>query len=45
MLFDPPTSGSLMDSLKEQLNGMEWRLYMLYYPISEDDEKGKSDDD
>ena len=45
LLFDPPTSGSLMDSLKEQLNEMEWRLYMLYYPISEDDEKGKSDDD
>ena len=45
LLFDPPTSGSLMDSLKEQLNEMEWRLYILYYPISEDDEKGKSDDD
>lgn len=45
LLFDPPTSGSLMDSLKEQLKEMEWRLYMLYYPISEDDEKGKSDDD
>ena len=44
LLFDPPTSGSLMDSLKEQLKEMEWRLYMLYYPISEDDEKGKSDD-
>ena len=45
LLFDPPTSGSLTDSLKEQLNEMEWRLYILYYPISEDDEKGKSDDD
>lgn len=45
LLFDPPTSGSLMDSLKEQLKEMEWRLYMLYDPISEDDEKGKSDDD
>ena len=45
LLFDPPTSGSLMDSLKEQLNEMKWRLYILYYPISEDDEKGKSDDD
>ena len=44
LLFDPPTSGSLMDSLKEQLNEMEWRLYMIYDPISEDDEKGKSDD-
>ena len=44
LLFDPPTSGSLMDSLKEQLKEMEWRLYILYYPISEDDEKGKSDD-
>ena len=44
LLFDPPTSGSLMDSLKEQLKEMEWRLYMLYDPISEDDEKGKSDD-
>ena len=44
LLFDPPTSGSLMDSLKEQLREMEWRLYTLYYPISEDDEKGKSDD-
>lgn len=44
LLFDPPISGSLMDSLKEQLNEMEWRLYMLYDPISEDDEKGKSDD-
>ena len=43
LLFDPPTSGSLMDSLKEQLKEMEWRLYMLYDPISEDDEKGKSD--
>ena len=31
-----------MDSLKEQLKEMEWRLYMLYDPISEDDEKGKS---
>lgn len=45
LLFDPPTSGSLMDSLKEQLKEMEWRLYMLYDTISEDDEKGKSDDD
>ena len=44
LLFDPPTSGSLMDSLKEQLKEMEWRLYMLYDPISEYDEKGKSDD-
>ena len=44
LLFDQPTSGSLMDSLKEQLKEMEWRLYMLYDPISEDDEKGKSDD-
>ena len=44
LLFDPPISGSLMDSLKEQLNEMKWRLYMLYDPISEDDEKGKSDD-
>lgn len=40
LLFDPPTSGSLMDSLKEQLKEMEWRLYMLYDPISEDDKKG-----
>ncbi len=44
LLFDPPISGSLMDSLKEQLKEMEWRLYILYDPISEDDEKGKSDD-
>ena len=44
LLFDPPTTGSLMDSLKEQLKEMEWRLYMLYYPISEDDEKGENDD-
>ena len=44
LLFDPPTSGSLMDSLKEQLKEMEWRLCILYDPISEDDEKGKSDD-
>ena len=44
LLFDPPTSGSLMDSLKEQLKEMECRLYILYDPISEDDEKGKSDD-
>lgn len=44
LLFDPPTSGSLMDSLKEQLKEMEWRLYMLYDPISEDDKEGKSDD-
>ena len=34
LLFDPPTSGSLMDSLKEQLKEMEWRLYILYDPIS-----------
>ena len=45
LLFDPPTTGSLMDSLKEELKEMKWRLYILYYPISEDDEKGKSDDD
>ena len=44
LLFDPPTSGSLMDSLKEQLKEMEWRLYIMYYPVSHD-EKGKSDDD
>ena len=44
LLFDPPTCGSLMDSLKEQLKEMEWRLYMLYDHISEDDEKGNSDD-
>ena len=41
LLFDPPTSGSLMDSLKEQLKEMEWRLYIMYYPVSADDEKGK----
>ena len=42
LLFDPPTSSALMDSLKEQLKEMEWRLYILYYSISEDDEKGES---
>ena len=45
LLFDPPTSGSLMDSLKEQLKEMEWRLYIMYYPVSADDEKGRKDDD
>lgn len=45
LLFDPPTTGSLMDGLKEQLKEMEFRLYILYYPISEDDEKGENDDD
>ena len=45
LLFDPPTSGSLMDSLKEQLKEMEWRLYIMYYPVSADDEKGRNDDD
>ena len=44
LLFDPPTSGSLMDSLKEQHKEMECRLYILYDPISEDDEKGENDD-
>ena len=44
LLFDPQTSGSLMDSLKEQRKEMECRVYILYDPISEDDEKGKSDD-
>ena len=43
LLFDPPTNGSLMDSLTEQFKETEWRLYILYYPISEDDKKGKSD--
>lgn len=45
LLFDPPTSASLMDSLKEQLKEMEWRLYMLCYPVSEDDKKGENGDD
>lgn len=45
LLFDPPTSGSLMDSLKEQLKEMEWRLYIMYYPVSVDDKKGENDDD
>lgn len=45
LLFDPPTSGSLMDSLKEQLKEMEWRLYIMYYPVSEDDKKGENNDD
>ena len=45
LLFDPPTSSALMDSLKEQLNEMEWRLYIMYYPVSEDDKKGENDDD
>ena len=45
LLFDPPTTGSLMDSLKEQLKEMEFRLYILYYPISEDDKKGENDND
>ena len=45
LLFDPPTSGSLMDSLKEQLKEMEWRLYIMYYHVSEDDKKGENDDD
>ena len=45
LLFDPPTSGSLMDSLKEQLKEMEWRLYIMYYSVSEDDKKGENDDD
>lgn len=44
LLFDPPATGSLMDSLKEQLKEMEFRLYILYYPISEDDKKGENDD-
>ena len=44
LLFDPPTSGSLMDSFKEQLKEMEWRLYIMYYPISADDKKGEDDD-
>ena len=45
LLFDPPTTGSLMDSLKEELKEMKWRLYILYYPISEDDKKGENDND
>ena len=45
LLFDPPTSSALMDSLKEQLKEMEWRLYIMYYPVSADDEKGRNDDD
>lgn len=45
LLFDPPTSGSLMDSLKEQLKEMKWRLHIMYYPVSQNDEKGKSDGD
>lgn len=45
LLFDPPTSGALMDSLKEQLKEMEWRLYIMYYPVSVDDKKGENDDD
>lgn len=45
LLFDPPTSSALMDSLKEQLKEMEWRLYIMYYPVSEDDKKGENDDD
>lgn len=44
LLFDPPTNGSLMDSLEKQLKEMEWRLYIMYYHVSHD-EKGKSDDD
>ena len=45
LLFDPPTSSALMDSLKEQLKEMEWRLYIMYYPVSADDKKGENDDD
>lgn len=45
LLFDPPTSSALMDSLKEQLKEMEWRLYIMYYPVSVDDKKGENDDD
>lgn len=45
LLFDPPTSGSLMDSLKEQLKEMEWRLYIMYYPVLAVDEKGRNDND
>lgn len=45
LLFDPPTSSALMDSLKEQLKEMEWRLYIMYYSVSVDDKKGENDDD
>lgn len=45
LLFDPPTNSALMDSLKEQLKEMEWRLYIMYYPVSADDKKGENDDD
>ena len=45
LLFDPPTSSALMDSLKEQLKEMEWRLHIMYYPVSADDKKGENDDD
>lgn len=45
LLFDPPTSSALMDSLKEQLKEMEWRLYIMYYPVSVDYKKGENDDD
>lgn len=28
MLFDPPTSGILMDAMKENLRELEWRIYV-----------------
>ena len=28
MIFDPPTSSTLIDAMKEQINDLEWRLYI-----------------
>lgn len=35
MLFDPPASGTVMNSMKEQINEFEWRLNVAVDPPTE----------
>ncbi|HAU85221.1 MAG TPA: hypothetical protein DCW90_06880 [Lachnospiraceae bacterium] len=44
LLFDPPSSSSFLENAEKQLKEMEWRLYMMYDPITLDEEEDDEDD-
>lgn len=37
LMFDPPSIGSVLEALKEQIKEYEWRLNVLVDPVLEED--------
>lgn len=45
LLFDPPTSNSYSENLKESVKELEWRLFEMYDPRLPDEDEKEDDED